>query len=206
MFPLGSVLLPGAVLPLHVFEPRYQQMVRDILADDDHAPEFGVVMIERGLEVGGGEQRGAIGTTARIVDIRALDDGRYALAAVGTERMVVTNWLPDDPYPQAEIEPWPDEPDDSAPDDLALAGRVADLHERVRDLNREAAALGDVAADPDTEISDDPRLAVYHLGSLAPLGESDRYHLLAARSLTNRLDVLGEALDDAAAVLQFRRS
>mgnify|MGYP000632765622 CR=1 FL=1 len=49
MFPLGSPLLPGALLPLHVFEPRYRQMIQDILADDVNPPEFGVAMIERGV-------------------------------------------------------------------------------------------------------------------------------------------------------------
>ena len=57
MFPLGTVLLPGGVLPLHVFEPRYRQLVIDCLADDTGEPEFGVTMIERGSEVGGGDQR-----------------------------------------------------------------------------------------------------------------------------------------------------
>jgi uncharacterized protein len=78
MFPLGTPLLPGAVLPLHVFESRYRQMVRDILADDVDPPEFGVVMIERGSEVGGGDERATIGTIARIVDIQVAPDGRYA--------------------------------------------------------------------------------------------------------------------------------
>src|SRR5688500_15370184 len=76
MFPLGMALLPGAVLPLHVFEPRYRQMVHDMLADEVDAPEFGVVMIERGREVGGGDTRTRVGTVARLVDIRALPDGR----------------------------------------------------------------------------------------------------------------------------------
>lgn len=53
MFPLGTVLLPGAILPLHVFEPRYQQLVRDCLDAPEH--EFGVVLIDRGSEVGGGD-------------------------------------------------------------------------------------------------------------------------------------------------------
>ena len=59
MFPLGSVLLPGVVLPLHVFEPRYQQLVRDCLETDEH--EFGVVLIDRGSEVGGGDSRTDVG-------------------------------------------------------------------------------------------------------------------------------------------------
>src|SRR5262245_13277872 len=109
MFPLGVALLPGGVLPLHVFEPRYRQMVHDILSDDVDAPEFGVVMIERGREVGGGDVRTRVGTIARVVDIRALADGRYAMVAVGERRLRVNAWLPDDPYPLADVDAWPDD-------------------------------------------------------------------------------------------------
>ncbi|HUF97989.1 MAG TPA: LON peptidase substrate-binding domain-containing protein, partial [Ilumatobacter sp.] len=56
MFPLGSVVLPGGQLPLHIFEPRYRQLVQDLLASDEGSLEFGTVMIERGREVGGGDQ------------------------------------------------------------------------------------------------------------------------------------------------------
>ena len=109
MFPLGTALLPGSVLPLHVFEPRYRQMVHDILADDADVAEFGVVMIARGREVGGGDVRNDVGTVARVLDMRALPDGRYALAAVGADRLRVNAWLPDDPYPLADIDLWPDD-------------------------------------------------------------------------------------------------
>jgi uncharacterized protein len=204
MFPLGTVLLPGGVLPLQVFEPRYRQMVHDLLADDTAEPEFGVVMIERGREVGGGDARGTIGTLARIADIRALPDGRYALVAVGHARFRVNAWLPDDPYPIADIDLWPDEL--SGADMDTLRRRVADLHTRVRALNDEVRALGEMAPPPDAEISDDPHLAVHHLGSLAPLGSADRYRMLAAPSLGDRLDVLAEALDDAEAMVRFRRA
>ena len=68
MFPLGTVLLPGGVLPLHVFEPRYRKMVTDCVESPDH--EFGVVLIERGSEVGGGEL-GRSAVRARFVGIRS---------------------------------------------------------------------------------------------------------------------------------------
>lgn len=64
MFPLGTVLLPGAYLPLHVFEPRYRRLVQACL---EGSPEFGVVLIERGSEVGGGERRFDVGCVARIL-------------------------------------------------------------------------------------------------------------------------------------------
>ena len=66
MFPLGTVLFPYAVLPLHVFEPRYRVMTRRCLDGDR---EFGVVLIERGSEVGGGDVRFGVGTIARIVQV-----------------------------------------------------------------------------------------------------------------------------------------
>lgn len=202
MFPLGMTLLPGAVLPLQVFEPRYRQMVQDILGDDVNQPEFGVVLIERGREVGGGDARAMIGTVARIIDIEVTPDGRYVLAAVGTERLRVTSWLPDDPYPLADVDVWPDEGElGDVP-----AERIERLHHRVRELNEIVLSLGELVPPPDAEISDDPWLAVYHLASLSPLGPADRQRILAARGLVERVQQLEEALDDAAAVLNFRRS
>jgi uncharacterized protein len=203
MFPLGTALLPGAVLPLHVFEPRYRQMVHDILADDVDAPEFGVVMIERGREVGGGDTRTHVGTLARVADMRAMPDGRYALVAVGAERLRVNAWLPDDPYPLADIDLWPD--DDRGIVELHdVARAIEELHQRVRELNEAVRALGEMTPPPDTEIADDPHLALYHLGSLAPLGPADRQRMLDAPTLAERLTVFAGALDDAAAVVRFR--
>lgn len=105
MFPLGSVLFPTMVLPLHVFEERYRALARDCLAGDR---EFGVVLIERGSEVGGGDVRTDVGTVARIVEAEEYPDGRFGLVAVGVRRIVVDEWLPDDPYPRADVHDWPD--------------------------------------------------------------------------------------------------
>src|SRR5688500_16539615 len=107
MFPLGTVLFPSMLLPLHVFEPRYRQLTAECI---EHDREFGVVLIERGHEVGGGDSRTSVGTLARIVQAQPFPDGRWALAAVGTSRIRVVEWLPDDPYPRAELEPLPDDP------------------------------------------------------------------------------------------------
>lgn len=206
MFPLGMVLLPGAVLPLNVFEDRYLQMFREILADDVNPPEFGVALITKGSDAGGGDERAMVATTARVLDMQATPDGRYVLAAVGTDRLRVNAWLPDDPYPVADVDVWVDADHDMA--DSAhdvLAGRVEQLHERVTRLNEIAAELGDETPES-TEIGDDPALGAYHLGSLAPLGPADRFRLLAAPGLADRLDVLDAAIDDMMAVLEFRRT
>lgn len=201
MFPLGMTLLPGAVLPLQVFEPRYVQMVQDILRDDVNPPEFGVTLIERGFEVGGGDARATIGTVARIIDMEVTPDGRYVLVAVGTERIRINAWLPDDPYPLADVDPWPDEGDDDVAEDA-----IESLHRRVRELNEVVRSLGEMTPPPDAEIAEERAMAVYHLGSLSPLGPADRHRLLAAPGLSERVQVLSDALDDAAAVLEFRRS
>jgi Lon protease-like protein len=131
MFPLGTVLVPGAPLPLHVFEPRYQAMVQHCLASDR---EFGVVMITRGSEVGGGDLRTDVGTVARIVEAARLVNGRWALRCIGIRRIRVLRWLDDDPYPRAEVVDWPDQVD-TDPDALAvldtLVGRVGTALRRV---------------------------------------------------------------------------
>jgi uncharacterized protein len=204
MFPLGSVLLPGELLPLHVFEPRYRQMVVDLLADDVDQPEFGVTLIERGREVGGGDQRTAVGAVARIARIDALDHGGYALVAVGVRRIRVNAWLPDDPYPLADVDDWPDEEPDGSDELDELRVNIAAAHSRVTATHRLASEIGEAAPDADLSISDDPVLATYHLAALAPIGAADRYRLLSAPSPTDRLDLLDEVLDDVDAVLKFR--
>lgn len=200
MFPLGSVLLPGAMLPLHVFEPRYRALVQDCLAADEH--EFGVVLIDRGHEVGGGDIRRDVGTVARMVQVAQLEGGRYAVVAVGTRRIQVDEWLPDDPYPRAEVTDWPDDETDDAGDDLEeLYRRVA---ARVRRIAALAIELGDAAGDPSTELSDDPLVGSYQLAVLAPLSTADEYDLLGARGPRRRLALLDERLDDVDATQRFR--
>jgi uncharacterized protein len=200
MFPLGSVLLPGGILPLHVFEPRYRDMVRDCLRADGE-PEFGQALITHGWETGGGDTRAMVGTVAQMLQIEALDDERYALVAVGTRRIRINAWLPDDPYPLADVDDWPDEDPDAA----GLAVDVAASHARVRAALALAAQLAEASTD-DTEISQDPLVATYHLATLAPIGAADRLRLLAAPGPAARLDLLDEILDDVEAMLKFRLS
>jgi Lon protease-like protein len=201
MFPLGSVLLPGELLPLHVFEPRYRQLVIDLLADDVNEPEFGVTLIQRGHEVGGGDQRSAIGTMARIIDVEALDEHRYALVALGTRRIRVQAWLPDDPYPLADIE----DDLDPIPDDVEqFRVNLAATEARVHQVHRLAVDLGIVPDGLELELSEDPVMAAYQLMSFVPLGPADRFRLLGAPDPWSRLELLDEALDDLEASLKFR--
>jgi Lon protease-like protein len=198
MFPLGTVLLPGGLLPLHVFEPRYRRLVEDALEGEAH--EFGVVLIERGSEVGGGDQRTGVGTVARMLQVAQMADGRYALVVVGTQRVRVVAWLPDDPYPLADVEVWLDE----GPDAPGLQARVDEVASRLRSALALAVELGDSVADAELHLGDDPLLATYHLSGMAPLGPADRQRLLAAPGPDARLTLLTELLDGVEEVLAFR--
>lgn len=198
MFPLGTVLLPSVVLPLHVFEPRYRELVEHCLADG-REPEFGVVLIERGNEVGGGDTRSMVGTVARILEAAQFPDGRWALGTVGTRRVRVSAWLDDDPFPRAEVADW----DDPRPGDDVQEG----LRSCVGVLRRTlalAAELGDDVMPATVELSDDPVLASYQAVAVSPLGPSDRQKLLSASSADARIASLRSLLDDEVAVLERR--
>lgn len=196
MFPLGTVLLPGGFLPLRVFEERYQALVRHCL---DGTPEFGVALIERGQEVGGGDVRFDVGCVARIVEAVALPAGHWAIGAVGARRIRVERWLPDDPYPRAEVEEWSDPP--PGPDAAAALPRLLAATRRVLAL---AAELGEAVAPATLEVDDDPVLAAYQLAALAPLGPLDRLAVLGSPTPDERTRTLTVALDDARALLEAR--
>jgi len=196
MFPLGTVLVPSAGLPLHVFEPRYRALVHDCLAGDQ---EFGVVLIERGSEVGGQDVRSDVGTVARILQAQELPDGRWAIAAVGVRRVRVVRWLPDDPYPVADVEDWPD-PDPTADHADALTEGLSLLR---RSLGL-AAEAGDEVPPATIELSDDPVLAGYQAMAVAPIGPLDRHRLLAAETPDARIAELADLLRDAIEVLELR--
>lgn len=179
MFPLSTVLFPFGVLPLHVFEPRYRTMTTDVLAGDR---QFGVVLIERGSEVGGGDCRLDVGTVARVEAARRFDDGRWALVAVGVSRCTVVRWLEDDPYPRAEVEVDSDPTSEPASDDLAEAEAAV---RRTRALLSELADTPAVPADLDLGAGSHER--VWKLCELAPLSAHDRQILLEADDPRARL-------------------
>jgi Lon protease-like protein len=177
-------------------------MVRDCLAQDGE-PEFGQALITHGWEAGGGDERAMIGTVAQMLQVEALDENRYALVTVGTRRIRINAWLPDDPYPIADVDDFPD----VDPDPPGLDVDVAATHARVRAVLALAAELDETGVDPDdVEISPDPLVATYHLAALAPIGPADRFKLLAAEGPAARLDLLDGILDDVEAMLKFRLS
>ncbi len=196
MFPLGTVLLPGVVLPLHVFEPRYQQLVRDCL-EASH-PEFGVVLIDRGSEVGGGDVRSDVGVVARVLQVAAMDAGRFAVISVGTRRIRITQWLEDDPYPRAAVEDWPDGEGEVSAD------RIATTATHARRCAGLAVEMGDRSNVPEGELSGDASSDSFLLAAISPFGPADQYAVLCAADPATRFDVIDGLLDDVEAGLRFR--
>lgn len=193
-FPLGSVLFPTMVLPLHVFEPRYQALMDDVLAGDR---EFGVPLIERGFEVGGDDLRSGFGTVAQVLEADRFDDGRWVVVAVGVRRFRVLEWLPDDPYPMARVEDWPD-----IAANIDLSDSIATTTSLLfRCLATASEAGHDVGALP--EISNDPIEAVMQLAGLAPVSAFDRQRFLAAPGPEQRLPMIDQALREAQEMFEF---
>ena len=207
MFPLETALLPGEELPLRVFEPRYSALVRDTLDRDDKS--FGVVLIERGREVGGGDARCNVGVRARIASFEDHGEGQYRLRCPLTERIRIHEWLTDDPYPRAVVEPWPDEP---AP---ASDAAVTEIEDRIWGLF-ERIALARDARLPQREdllgsstVNGLPMPAgqrLYDLAARMPMGTADKYTILAAPSAADRLTALAEAVESVTAVVEFQLS
>jgi Lon protease-like protein len=162
--------------------------------------EFGVVLIDRGSEVGGGDVRRRVGTVARLLEASQLADGRWVVAVVGTRRFRVDEWLPDAPYPMAETTELDDTTSwDGGDDDaLAEAGRL------VRRTLGLAAELGEGGAPMTFELSDDPVVALWQLCALLPVGPWDRQRLLESDDPATRLRQLAELAEDIAGVLALR--
>ena len=200
MFPLGTVLFPSLVLPLHVFEERYRALTRACLDGDR---EFGVVLIERGSEVGGGDVRTTVGTVARIVEAEEYPDGRFALVSVGVRRIRVDEWLPDDPYPRAEVHDWPD-PEET--DRAAAAEALADMLGPFRRSVALKVELGESSVPATIELDDDPAVASFQAAAVGPLGPLDQRKVLATEGAVPRLELLAALFADEAEVLAARLS
>ena len=191
MFPLSAVLFPEAELPLHVFEPRYRALVDDCLAADG---QFGVVLIARGSEVGGGDERFGVGTLAHIDAAGRFDDGRYAVVATGRRRFAVARWLDDAPYPVAEVTLLDERPPSSAGADQgegAPFDRARTAVRRVRTLLSELGTDAPVVADLGEGTGDHAGRA-WQLCRMAPLTALDGQRLLEADDTVSRLTLLSD--------------
>jgi Lon protease-like protein len=204
MFPLEVAMLPGEELPLRIFEPRYAALVQHCLAAED--PAFGVVLIAAGREVGGGDTRSDVGALAHITECADFGDGRYRLKCVMGQRIRVLEWHPDDPYPRAAVELWPDEPGE--PVDVEA---IRDVEAAMMALFERIAAARGAQVDPHdivagADASGDAAMWLYALASRVPMGQADRYAVLAAPTAAARLAALRDAVDTVTAMVEFQLS
>lgn len=204
MFPLEMAMLPGEQLPLRIFEPRYSALVQTCLAADD--PAFGVVLIEAGREVGGGDSRSNVGALAHIAEYSDTGAGSYRLNCVIGERFRVLEWQPDNPYPQAAVELWPDEP--GAPVDVDairdIEDRMVALFERIASVRGVEVNGRDIVRGADE--SGDAAMWLYALATRLPIGPADKYAVLAASTAAERVAALSEAVDTVIAMVEFQLS
>ncbi|SOX51972.1 ATP-dependent protease [Mycobacterium ahvazicum] len=202
MFPLEAAMLPNQDLPLRIFEPRFVALVRHCL---DTGEPFGVVLISRGREVGGGDSRCDVGVLCTIEECVEQGVERYSVRCRTGERIRVSEWLADDPYPRASVQPWPDEPGDAV-----TVAQLVDIEDRMMALfERIAEARGTMLPEREVLLGPDEADAgqrLYALATRIPIGAADRYSVLAAPSAADRFAALGEAVDAIAEMVEFQLS
>jgi Lon protease-like protein len=202
IFPLGHVLLPAMPLPLHIFEPRYRELLVDATARPGPT-RFGVVSLTRGIEVGteGVRQEpefARVGTLAEVVEVQPYDDGASDLFTVGSRRFRIDRVLSGKPYLRAVVRFLPETDGDVPPG----------LPEAVTALEAEHAALitaltGHVA---EAETAADAAQLTYRLAARLPLTTADRQQLLEAPDTAARLAGLRALLRREIALLRTTRT
>lgn len=196
MFPLGSVLFPSMPAALRIFEERYIVMLSKVLGEEPS--EFGIVLIERGSEVGGGEQRFPIGTVAQITQVEA-SEGFIGLVAQGSRRIEIVEWLDDDPHPQAEVRVLPE---------LEWQDSLQPLREQAEQLVRRTIAQASEFVEQqwpaDIVLDDDPVAAVWQLAGIAPVGPLDQVTLLRSATTEELLRGIIEVTQGAAEMLTLQ--
>jgi ATP-dependent Lon protease len=191
VFPLPLVLFPGTRLPLHIFEPRYRQMLSDLLDENeeqvDSPREFGILFRPEGVSEGA-LSAGAVGCIATIERSERLPDGRANVVVHGQRRFRFDGFVATDRmYRVGAVSPYDDVAE--ASDAMSsLIGEVRELFERV------AGAARTLADDPDAlpDLPEDPGLLAFSIAAMIDLDAAARQRLLASRSPSGRLrDIAG---------------
>jgi Lon protease-like protein len=178
LFPLNTVLFPGTPLPLHIFEPRYRQMIGRCLEEDT---PFGVVLIEKGSEVGAPATPHRVGTTARIARSRRLEDGRFFLIALGERRFRIEEVIEEQPYLTARVS-WLEDEEDAASETDLVATVQMELAEYIKRLFE----LADQEQE-EMELPEDAQRLSFVAAAVLQVGLEKKQALLEASSVSERL-------------------
>ncbi len=177
LFPLNTVLFPGQVLPMHIFEPRYRTMIGKCI---ETGMPFGVVLIKDGEEVGGVATPYEVGTTARITQVERLEDGRLNIITVGEVRFRILNMREEQGYWMADVSLWPWPPSDHEALD-ALAQRVQDRLRSYVDMLSEMAGVPLDASRE--ELPDQPAVVAFLAAIALQVTQSEKQDLLTSTSI-----------------------
>jgi Lon protease-like protein len=183
LFPLGTVLFPGLLLPLHIFEDRYKELVRDLL-DGPEPRRFGVIAIKKGRETGveGVSSLYEVGCTATLRETEGNDDGGYEVVAVGTQRFRLDALDESRAYLQGEVELLAEDEGDSA-----AAGRAAHLVAEAFQAYLDVLTAQGLAQVNVPEVPEEPVLLSYLVAASMIIDLPDRQALLAEPDSLSRL-------------------
>jgi uncharacterized protein len=183
LFPLGAVLYPGMLLPLHIFEDRYRQLVRDLL-DGPEPRRFGVIAIRTGRETGidGVQSLYEVGCTAVLRRAERQDDGGFDIVTVGTQRFRLTRLEESRPYLQGEVEMLPEEEIDSQAAGPAVRAVQAAFRTYLDALSEWGGATVQVE-----ELPDEPVLLSYVVAAAMVIDLPERQAMLAESGTVHRL-------------------
>lgn len=197
IFPLNVVLFPGTTLPLHLFEPRYRQLLTDVRAGDGR---FGILCTipgtpERELPAGRG------GAVAQVTHAEVLPDGRADILVTGQERFTLTAFVDHAaPYHVATVERFSDDP---VVHPVALAVAADDVAAHFRRVASAVHVLNDDPAPPPA-LSDDPVQLVWQIAAMIDIDTDTRYRLLMARDAAARTTMIDAVLRKALPDLELR--
>jgi len=187
LFPLNVVLVPGLVLPLHIFEPRYRSMVRDLLRrDDPQAREFGIVAIRQGrsFDAEGMDALYPVGTATVLREAEELDDGRFDIVTTGTRRFRILSVDRSSDLAVATVEFLEDVAD---PQDALIALRARRSFDTYRRLLGGRLVIGQPDREDASDLPEDPTVLSYLVTAAMVLPWDERQGLLAAPDTATRL-------------------
>ena len=202
LFPLGAVLYPGMLLPLHIFEERYRQLIRDLL-DGPEPRRFGVIAIRKGRETGidGVQSLYEIGCTAVLRRVEQHEDGRYDIVTVGTDRFRLLGLDETQPYLRGEVELLAEEPADPAAAGPAARFVQVAFHEYLDALTEWGGATVRLE-----DLPDEPVLLSFIVAAAMVIDLPERQALLAEPDAVRRLGLERALLSRETAMLRTTTS
>lgn len=179
-FPVGSVYMPSMPVQLRVFEPRYLNLMGELMSSDE--PLFGIPLHPQRVAPGQAPEQLSVGTLTHIDDF-GMTEEFIGITGTATKRYVITTWLEPDPYPRAEVEFLPELTWDDR-----LESQKIQLELEVRNLLSRASRYGQLLWGADTEISADPVAGTWQLAGILPLADEQSHILLYSESMEDLIE------------------